>query len=468
MDCLDGTTGPSCVAIRPSSRRAVLAGALATSFAMAPIVSCSATRRAQLKPSTSPRAHGATGDGLVDDTRAIRAALTSGVHVDLQGLTYLISDSLPLPAGITLTGPGRLVLSRAFESQWAVEVQAGTAARIAGVEIDGQAVSAPVVSGIRVNGATVDLVIERCRVMNLPFDGIDVSGGAGAFRHISPQILNNRVENVGWVAINVEASTDARIADNRVARTGYHAITAALGSVRPLIIKNTVTKAQAPDKLFAGPGSLGGVEGGFMIAYDPDCQAVTIDSNTCDDNRRAGYDGIGVNEDGSEFGTARITRNIVRRAGLFGIDAVGNCVVEDNLIEEAVQQGIHVGLDLGGVIRNVVVRRNRIRNTGEDAEDTFGILIGDTLGPPLAMRDIRVEDNVVLDDRTPRRTGYGIGVVSDEASYAGLSISGNDLARVRTASMILIGPRGPGHDYKAVRNTCLADRSGLCLVTPPT
>lgn len=386
----------------------------------------------------------------------------AGKRIDLGGLNYAIDQPLVIGGGGMLNGPGRLSLAAEFQGQWAIEFAAGSGSGVRGVEVDGAAARAHVISGIRANGSTTGLTVQNCIISNLSFDGIDISGGAGAYRHLGPAIEGNVIRNVGWVGINLESSTEGRLANNVIDRTGYHGLSAMLGCKGTQITGNHVTKATSPDRIFNGTGSLGGVEGGFMIAFDPSSDETLIEHNVCDDNRRAGYDGIGVSEDGTPFGRSRIIGNIVRRAGLFGIDAPGNCLVENNLVEEAAQQGIHIGLDLGGQIENVVVRNNIIRNTGtaHPGVDSFGILVGDTLGPAVRIRNVAIIGNTVLDNRPSPGTNYGIGVVSDEARYEDLSIEGNTLIQVKTASLLWIGRAGPGRDFKALGNRCRVRCSG--------
>lgn len=424
-----------------------MASVLATAAACKPGTSAGGSR--VVGRSRLPAASAAETERLFRDAYA-------GRRIDLGGLNYAIERPLVIGGGGMLTGPGRLTLAAAFQGQWAIEFAAGSGSAVNAVEVDGAAARAHVISGIRANGSTSSLTIQNCTISNLSFDGIDISGGAGAYRHLAPIIQGNVVRNVGWVGINLEASTDGRLTDNVVDRTGYHGLAAMLGCKGVQIIGNHVAKATSPDRVFAGNGSLGGVEGGFMIAFDPSGDETLIERNVCDDNRRAGYDGIGVSEDGTPFGRSHIVGNIVRRAGLFGIDAPGNCLVENNLVEEAAQQGIHIGLDLGGQIENVVVRNNIIRNTGaaHSGVDSFGILVGDTLGPAVRIRNVAITGNTVLDNRPSPATHYGIGVVSDEAHYEDLSIEGNTLIQVKTASLLWIGRAGPGRDFKALGNRC--------------
>ena len=404
----------------------------------------------------SPGAWGAKGDGVTDDTAALNIAGASGRRVMLMGKTYRVTSKVLLQSGTRLSGPGRIVATAKGADPWIIEIAAGDDTHLTDVEVDGSALNGVPCYGVRVNGSTRRLKIARNRVRNLGFTGIDVSSGSGDLTHDAPTVADNIVDNVGWIAINVERATRQRVTGNVVTRTGYHGIFA-IRAKAGIIAANHVSKALPPDHVYNGPGGLGGVERGFMIGYDPFVDKLVIADNICDDNRNATYDGIGVGEDGvTEFGPVVITGNIVRRAGLFGIDPVGNAVVVGNFVDEAAEQGIHIGLDLGGVLRNVNVSNNVIRNTG-DTPGKFAILVGDTLGPPLSVKDVRISHNLVVDTRPVKNTTYGVGVVCDEATYEGLSIVGNDLSGCSTESIHIFGPNGPGADYEAWGNKVVGD-----------
>ena len=426
------------------------AGTAATSAAAAQVAA-----EAAVAGFMTPAAFGAVGNGIADDTTALVAAAASGVEVNLQGKTYKVSNKAILASGTIFRGPGRLVPTSSFAGQWVLEVAAGAATQIKDVTIDGAAILATnIVYGIRANGSTTDLLISGCTIKNLTFTGIDVSDGGGSLTHARLRVTDNHVENVGWVGINVENSIAAKIRGNDVVRTGYHGIATNKGCDDAVVSENYVSKATAPTSIFNGlPG---GVEGGFMITYEPTVERLVITANVLDDNRHAAYDGIGVGEDGTEFGSVVITNNIIHRAGLFGIDPTGNAVVDGNMVTESAEQGIHVGLDLGGIIRNVVVTDNMIRNTG-DVAGKSGILVGDTLGAAVAMSHIKIADNVVTDDRTTKYTSYGITIVSEEATFTGLSVTGNDLASVATASFSYVGAAGPGADFQCWGNATKGD-----------
>ena len=401
----------------------------------------------------SPLEYGAAGDGVADDRAAITAALASGRSVNLRGLTYRVGQKVVVPSGRRLVGPGTIKPSSAFTDPWVVEVSNGVNSSLSNFIVDGVDLGSTVTGGIRVNGSTGDLVVERVTVRNLRFTGIDISGGAGPFVHSRPRIEGCVVENVAWTGINLEGSEAGKVLDNRINRTGYNGIAIALECMGTIVKGNYITKATPPSNIYSGPGSLGGVEGGFLIYYDYTCDRTLIDGNICDGNRNANQDGIGVGEDQEEFGSAVIANNIVRNAGLFGIDPVGNCTVTGNYIEGARVQGIHVGLDTGGILRNVIISNNVIRNTG-DASGAAGILIGDTLGPAMAVSNVKIANNVVIDDRATKFTDYGVIVVGEisESTIDSLSITGNDLSRVQIQSILMVGPGAPGTNFQCFDN----------------
>ena len=417
----------------------------------------------------TPGAWGAKGDGVFEDTAALNLAGASGQKVRLMGRTYRTTNKVVLRSGTAFVGPGRIIPTAVGANPWVVEIAAGENIQLIGVDIDGAALGGAAIYGVRADGSTRSVRVQGCNIRNLGFTGIDLSAGGGDLTHIDARVEDNTVENVGWIGINVEKTTGHLVARNTVKRTGYHGIFC-ISATDGKVSHNHVNKSTPPDHIYNGPGGLGGVEGGFMIGYDPTVNRLIIDSNLCIDNRNAGYDGIGVGEDGvTEFGPTVISNNIVRRAGLFGIDPVGNVVVTGNFIDEAKEQGIHIGLDLGGMLRNVLVSSNIVRNTG-DEPGKYAILVGDTLGPALTVRDVRIVNNLVLDTRAVRNTQYGVAVVSDEATYEGLAIIGNDLSGVADTSLTLFGTNGPGADYEAWGNKCVGDERTpwTAVATPAT
>ena len=406
----------------------------------------------------SPLEYGATGDGVADDQAAITAALASARPVNLRGLTYRVGKKIVVPSGCRLVGPGTVKPSSTFTDPWVVEISGGANSAISNFIIDGVDLGSTVTGGVRGNGSTTDLVIERMTLRNLRFTGVDVSGGGGAFSHTRPRIEGCVIENVAWTGINLEGAEAGKVLDNRITRTGYNGIAVALECMGTIVKGNYITKATAPSYIYDGPGSIGGIEGGFLIYYDYTCDRTLIDGNICDGNRNAQQDGIGVGEDQEEFGSAVIANNIVRNAGLFGIDPVGNCTVTGNYIESARVQGIHIGLDTGGILRNVIVSNNVIRNTG-DVSGAAGILIGDTLGPAMAVSNVKIANNVVIDDRATKFTDYGLIIVGEvsESTIDGLSVTGNDLSRVGIQSILMVGAGAPGTNFQCFDNRVIGD-----------
>ncbi|WP_313014681.1 right-handed parallel beta-helix repeat-containing protein [Brevundimonas sp.] len=405
----------------------------------------------------SPLEYGAKGDGVADDTAAVLAALASGRTVNLRGLTYTVNSMIELN-GRRMVGPGVIAASSTFSANIIVGVR-GVDTQMHRVTVDGSArLTGPpyqTVSGVRATGSTTNLLLTECTAQNLTFDGINITQ-ATTFAHEAPKIVSCHSENVGWVGINMEAATGGLIQGNTIRRTGYHGIGISMYCDGVLVQGNHVDKATPPTHVYDGPGSIGGDESGFLIYKEPNCSRIVINGNVFDDNRNAGQDGIGVGEDGTEHGSWVISNNIVRHAGLFGIDPTGNCTCTSNFIDEPTEQGIHVSLDLGGILRNTVVSGNVIRNAGQTA-GSYAIQIGDTLGAVITVKNIKISDNIVIDDRATKLTGYGVGVVCDEATYEGLSITGNDFARVATAGIMIFGANGPGADYEAWGNKVLGD-----------
>lgn len=111
-----------------------------------------------LGQSLDVRAFGAVGDGVTDDTAAIQAALTAGAGnaVFLPAGTYLITDTLSIPANTKLfgVGPQRSVIERGFNGTMITIALAD--AEVSDLALDGAA-PAFTGKGIVVGGGTASL-----------------------------------------------------------------------------------------------------------------------------------------------------------------------------------------------------------------------------------------------------------------------------------------------------------------------
>lgn len=277
-------------------------------------------------------------------------------------------------------------------------------------------------SGVRAeNESTIDCGVKGCEIKDASFSGIWMNDSLGTYTHQGFFAEGNIVTNVGWMGIAFIGTIDGHISNNNVSRTGFTAIWADERNVGLKIVKNKVSKATAPYRIYDGPGSVGGVEKGFMIGYAPSNRDTLIADNRCIDNRNAAEDGIGLGEDGTEHGPCIIRNNFVQYAGLFGIDVASRATVTGNRIEEPAQSGIFMALDLGGSIAQSVVTHNTIRS----CNGPYAIQISSNMGNPLTIADCEISDNIIVDYRGTPATQYGIRINKTNLTITNLKMNNN-------------------------------------------
>ncbi len=126
---------------------------------------------------------GAVGDGVADDTIAIRNAIASGLSINLGDSTYLISGSLTLPSGFTLMGCGATLKTI---SAITMVVPKGEGGRVTGIKFLGSGKDSGlsqvgvyidgtrVVGGVDQNDAVSRWTVDHCYFEGLR-DGVMVT-----------------------------------------------------------------------------------------------------------------------------------------------------------------------------------------------------------------------------------------------------------------------------------------------------
>lgn len=291
-----------------------------------------------------------------------------------------------------------------------------------------------------------DILIDNVTIQNTTFSGIDIYCDVmNTPKHYNISIRNCKVTNNGWCGISVISAKNLDISGNSVISTGWNAINVFGSCQNVRVERNYVNKSTKPTKIYDGPnGNDPDTETGGMIYISPLSKQIVIDGNNCYDNRRAGEDAIIVGEDGfTEFDQVVVSNNTVTYAGRFGIDAHSNFTVTSNNINYANVAGIFLSRDLGGVVRNVVVTGNVIRNVGYSAaHDNYGIQISSNQSAVNVTSDIIISNNVVSDIRmAPENpyTNYGIGIHTDYNTFNRVYVTDNNFYNVLTQSVIVYG-----------------------------
>lgn len=409
----------------------------------------------------SPENYGAVGSGSVNDILGLSLALASGRPVALKkGATYRTDNTLTIPAGAVMFGKATIRAHTTFTDQFVVAIAAGTGTTLEDFTVDGQSPATGNTYGIRVLGTTTNLFMKKVTVQNVGFTGIDLSSNTGTWTHTNAKLIDCAAINCPWIGISIEGGRGVHLERPYVRRTGYDAIAFREEGLGGVCQDADVSKATAPFRVFNG-----NPEKGMLLHKSPDWELDVVGGSYID-NRTAGEDGIGVGEDGAEHRRWSVRGAYVKWTGLFGIDPAGNCVCEGNTVEFAGQQAIHLGLDLGGVMRNIIVANNRILDANEDAGDS-AIIIGGTLSSAaMTVSEVRVSGNIVVDRRATKKTLYAFAVDSNFTTYTGLSVTDNDFRQVGTASFLYFGANGPGADYQCWGNTTLGFERQQITPTP--
>jgi len=416
-----------------------------------------------------------TTPGTTDMITELQAAADLG-NVILQNYSYAVSLPLTIDTANnrSLMGMGwgsKIIALASFAGDEIIKVDDVTGIILKDFMIEGISAGAyaDYTSGIRTYDNIDDLLIERVKVINSRFDGIRIQTPSVGLNY-RVKIKDCHIEDTGWIGITIYDTSIAEISGNYVSETGYDGIFIGEDVTDCKVSKNHVTKAVAPTYIYNGAGGLGGVEGGFLISYQPDAVNLTITDNTVIDNTTAGYDGIGIqNEDADGTLTENIviSGNTVTNTGLFGIDCLSNMAVTGNTVNGAVTAGIVVTLDTGGTIQNLSVTGNIIKNITGTA---YGIILSiPSTSGDLIVKSATFTGNTVFDDQGVPTTDYGLGY-DQGIDLEDVLVIGNNFAEVTTTSIYAYGVSANDDEVKCINNHGRADQgtvaSGASITLP--
>lgn len=300
---------------------------------------------------------GDTDANVYTDLQALFTYAGSGGVIDGEGKTYLVGTGI-VPVAGTAAKPGRLrnITIKAHSSLPHDTVILRAVSHFIceeSVTIDGGEVGTATVVHYGVsNAAAVTGFRFHGRIINTSFTGLFINSNNGAWANSNLDFSDARVENVGWSGISVDGTTNLRMDRISVKYTGYDAVrTNQCANIQSH--GAYVTKETEPFVIYNGPGGLGGTETGSFWSH-LGCSG-TITGFLFDDNLNAGYDGIGLNEDGG--GPIPESANLywqgrINKPGGFGYDASSNSSF-DLIITNGASNGIFIGQDLGGTLENI-------------------------------------------------------------------------------------------------------------------
>ncbi len=452
------------------------------------------------KFSIDPRDYGAVGNGVVDDTAALQAAINAagvlgGGTVDVSRGTYLVSSALKmLSPNVTLRGAGKhsttiTIPNNANNANFTGSYQGivnigADYCSVLDMGIDGNIANnaANSIAGVMANGGSNGLCIERCFIRNVIYAGILLQNNSGATPHKNFRIIGNDIWNVGWDGIFVQYGSRGKIHDNSIVSCGNNGIrtdcigtTNSYGTEHTTVQGNYINKA-VPSTYIVG-GYYEGQFGGFMIVLGDVDNYMTICGNICYDNRNAGQDGIGLGQNAA-FNSIGIvcTHNVVKWAGLFGIDSMANSIVANNYIESSTGAGIKVGTDNGGNQTDLIIAHNIVKNAGNATakwptpSEIAGIDITPGAAPAIYLSHT-VQGNIVYDDRAPGsqvcKYGLKVGFNAGNFTYGNCDVSGNDFSGVSTLGVFASGTGVPANGEWRYSNNRLPTQAPLLAGATP-
>ncbi|WP_175906298.1 right-handed parallel beta-helix repeat-containing protein [Burkholderia seminalis] len=415
--------------------------------------------------SVDPRDFGAIGNGIADDTAAINAAVATvtalgGGDVRFSRGTYLVTSPIVVTAdNVTFDGAGKYAVTVTVPNNAAgftgynpnaIFILNGSNNGLRNIGIDGNIAnnSSQAFGAVAQTVAKNGFYVEDCYIRNCIYNGIVLNPITGSSTGFA--IRRNRIENIGWQAIATYCSGSGEISGNSISScgsngivTGYNASTGNFTVSQYIRINNNQVSKAAPPTHIVGSAA----ENGFLIVFGAGDQYIAVENNICWDNRNAGEDGIGLGQDGTRYNQGcTVTGNVVGYAGLFGIDATNQSVVQNNIILFSTQCGIKVGTDLGGNCTNCLIDGNLIiqpnnPTTHYPTVQNMGIQVYSG-APPGIYSGIKIRNNTVLDSRTgsAQLTQYGLEIVFESGlSMADNEFTGNDFSQVAVAGVFAAG-----------------------------
>ena len=437
----------------------------------------SRTVQSKLSDWISVKDYGAKGDGVTDDTVAIKAAIAyagaiGGGTVYFPASTYLVSSPIPLTLpnvrlmgssaySATVTVPNNATGFIGYNPN-AVFILNANHCGISNLGMNGNIAnnSAQSFGAISTTVAVSGIFVTDCYIHDFIYNGIVTQPATGAVTNF--RIERNTLQNIGWVAIGAWCSQIGSIADNQITSCGSNGILTGYASQVSnftvsqyvTITGNYVTKATPPTFIIGSAA-----ENGFMIVVGAGDQYITVSDNVCNDNRHAAQDGIGLGQDGTRINEGLVfDSNVVIYAGLYGIDVASNHVVSNNYIRYSAQQGIKLGTDQGGNLTNAIVIGNIIDSCNfQGTGSNQGIWVAATLNvahPTALYQNIEINDNLVIDFNAPAHTVYGLGIAfQNNLTFNNCEFNDNDwsqLAGLNGSAMNYSGSiaTSPGWSYK--------------------
>lgn len=307
--------------------------------------------------SINVKTEGATGDGVADDTTAVKQALTklatTGGELYFPPGTYLLNSRLDVPSNVTLRGSGRRASTIVkdvthIHSDMVLIRDTAEHVRVLDLGFDGRREDGNTVTTKGVNIQGNHITVKGCLFKNIKtFDGVYV-GTSIKSKHVT--ITHNEFEDIDRHGVGVIHSEDVTITHNRFKNCGLYAIdlepndpntqtndrfTVAFNHIDDTAVHGIVATVKARYGVIFG-NTLRNINGeGIIVAYDS--KHVVVESNTID---TTADNGVSVRLGASHVS---VKTNTIKNAGRYGVrvgvsgadtskavDIVGNTIIDAN------------------------------------------------------------------------------------------------------------------------------------------
>jgi parallel beta-helix repeat protein len=375
----------------------------------------------QISDAADIRQYGARGDGSTDDTLSAEAAFAKKSVIVPSG-TYIL-DRADLISDLYIKGVGveSTLKLKDSSNNFLLYGNNVTNVRISNLKLDGNSANNLTIgTGIRIEGASLDITIDNCDITDFRDAGAGFNGTGQRCTVFNCRIYSNVTDG-----ISTTGTTELLISNNKVHNNGDSGIEIGLGSDNSTIIGNIVHDNTGVGIIVSGSGGSltdinitgntsrdngsHGIQGNVVTRYN-------VSANICHGNGISGIDSFGCT-------FATITGNISYNNTIRGIE-IDSAAYYNTVTGNTVYQNKQEGISVFRSPTTIISSNQVLENSTSSAGTYHGIRLWDTAAT-LPSANCRIIGNNISDDRGGSATqGYGISL---EDSPTGTTIIGNKI-----------------------------------------
>jgi len=404
-------------------------------------------------------ANGVVGDGVVDDTVKIQECINfvsnNGggiVYAPKPPIDYLISNSITVPSNVTFQGAGKdiSIFRMTLPNKHGFLVRGQHHVTIKDIQIKNiSRTNAYEYHGIRVDGGSKNVTIEKCKIDNSDDTGISL--GFDLTLQIGVEdckVIDNEISNViGGSGMELSRSKNCVVSGNIIKNCLQHGIRIN-GSKNIICTENTCeSNSESGIDVQGYHDNIGGV-----MTLSGRLESLTVSNNICKNNKRGIYIQSGVrnvslssnilenNNRGIEFSggdTSTIENVIVNGNTMFGhteMALIISTTIDCKVINNTLKNG-NRGIDIRGASTRLTIANNDIFDFGSPDIYGYGLSISSSnkKHDKLIIKDNRFKSETMNVD-----SGIGISIGSNTTTAdSTISIRFNDITLRRTTNTFI-------------------------------